>query len=592
MRLRSELNNSEFVARPDASVPSVPIGFSQKGAFMKFKFGRGFGNLALAIAVGSIGVMGLSGQPASGNSVEGFERVHGEYLVQLEEHHRRYDLQVLERVLGASVLREVRDDLLVVKRFDDGSLQRSIAEMKKAPFVKLVEPNAIYRINRLPDDPDFGMLWGLKNTGQPDRDRVAGVAGMDIGAERAWDITTGSRAVVVSVIDTGVDFSHPDLAQNAWVNRAEASGQEGVDDDGNGFVDDVHGWDFVSNRGLMVDDNGHGTHVAGTIGAVGNNGTGVVGVAWNVSLMAVKFLDRRGGGTLENAIRAIDYSIMMGATISNNSWGGRFRSDLLQQAVERSRDAGQLFVAAAGNDGANNDVINSLPASYPTENIVSVAALNNKGELASFSNFGKLSVDVAAPGQNIYSTLPNNRYTTYSGTSMAAPHVAGIAALLASRYPRWTRAEIQARLYSSTRKLGSLRNRIQTSGLADAYYALSAETPPIDPNDPGVWSNRVAQSISTPHPYENGMDVSYTVRIPGARRISVHFSRFETEDRRDTVEFLDSSGRSYGKWSGVRTDLFSPIVEGDTLIMKFVTDRSFNRYGFDVDYAVYKTGTR
>jgi thermitase len=559
---------------------------------MKLKLGRGLGGMALAIAVGSAGMIGLSGHSASGNSVEGFERVRGEYLVQLKGDHRQYDLMALEVALGAKVLREVRHDILVVKRADDASLQRSLSEMKNAPFVKTVEPNAIYRVSRLPNDPDFGALWGLKNTGQPDRDRVAGVAGMDIGAERAWDITTGSRDVVVSVIDTGVDFSHPELAQNAWVNQAEAAGVEAVDDDGNGFIDDINGWDFVANRGVMVDDNGHGTHVAGTIGAVGDNGVGVAGVAWSVSIMAVKFLDRRGGGTLENAIRAVDYSVMMGAKISNNSWGGRFRSDLLEQAVERSRDAGQLFVAAAGNDGADNDVIKSLPASYPTENIVSVAALTNRGELAGFSNYGKVTVDVAAPGNNIYSTIPNNRYTTYSGTSMAAPHVAGIAALIASQYPDWTREQIQSRLYSSARKLGTLRNRIATGGLTDAYYALSGETPPIDPNDPGVWPNRVEQSISTPHPYENGMDVTYTVHIPGATRISVHFSRFETENRRDTVEFLDPAGRSYGKWSGIKTDLYSPIVEGDTLIMRFVTDRNFTRYGFDVDYARYEAGAR
>ncbi|MCR4411149.1 MAG: S8 family serine peptidase [Thermoguttaceae bacterium] len=314
------------------------------------------------------------------------------------------------------------------------------------PGIAYAEPNYLLSIDTMPTDARFGELWGLNNTGQT----VNGVPGSfdaDIDAPEAWDITTGSSSVVVGVIDTGVDYNHPDLAANIWTNAGEIPGN-GVDDDGNGFVDDLHGYDFVNNDGDPMDDNGHGSHTSGTIGAVWN-ADGVAGVNQHVQVMAVKFLDSGGSGTTANAVRAVNYATMMhnlyvisggakGANIvlTSNSWGGGAFSQALYDAIMASGDANMLFVASAGNSNVNADASPSYPAAYDLPEIISVAASDQNDAKASFSNWGATSVDLAAPGVNILSTTPNNTYSFYDGTSMAAPHVAGVAALAWSVSPQ------------------------------------------------------------------------------------------------------------------------------------------------------------
>ncbi len=511
------------------------------------------------------------------------ESVPGQYVVQLAKPRSAFETQVLESKLGGKILSEIRPDMVLLQRKVGERPDEVIRVLRSRPEVLIAEPNYIFRIQQRPNDPEYEKLWGLANFGQKDGDNQVGVPGIDMNMERAWEITTGSRDVIVAVIDTGVNYRHPDLAANMWVNEAELNGEPGVDDDGNGYIDDIYGYNFVKNNGDPMDDNGHGTHCAGTIGAEGNNGIGVAGVAWKVRIMALKFLDAAGGGTLDNAIRALDYATKSNAMILSNSWGGSINSELLEKAVYATRDAGKLFVAAAGNNGMNNDKANSVPANYNSDNIISVAAIDNRGMLARFSNYGATKVHIAAPGVGVYSTYKNG-YLSLSGTSMATPHVSGLAALLLAQNPTWTYKEVKERILNSARPLAQLRGRIATGGIADAYYALTGQTPPPDPNDPTDWENRVPYSLSTDHPYANDMDVTYTITIPGAKRLAVHFSRFETEAGYDKVEFLDPEGKSYGTLSGNYDNGFSPVINGDTVLMRFKTDRSVTKYGFDVDF--------
>ncbi len=353
--------------------------------------------------------------------------------------------------------------------------------------VAYVEPDFAIASSARPNDPSFSQLWGLANAGGS-----GGIVGADIRATAAWDVTSGSRNVVVAVIDTGVDYNHPDLAANMWQNPREIPGN-GRDDDANGFVDDIHGWNFVAGNGNPLDDEGHGTHVAGTIGAVGNNGVGITGVNWQVSIMALKFLDADGSGATSDAIAAINYATKMrrdfgvNVVATNNSWGGGGASNALRDAIAAGGRAGTLFVAAASNDGADNDSVANYPSNYPDESIIAVAATDRADRLASFSNYGATTVDVAAPGVGIYSTVPNNSYASYSGTSMATPHVAGAIALMAAANPAATAAQLRSAILSTTRPVSGLAGRMVTGGVinvAAAIQAIVSTTPPVDPPPP------------------------------------------------------------------------------------------------------------
>ena len=342
-----------------------------------------------------------------------------------------------------------------------------LEELENHPDIKIVEPNYIYSLAKTPDDFYFKQLWGMHNSSR----------GFDINAKKAWDITTGSKDIVVAVIDTGIAYDHPDLKNNMWVNQAEKDGKPGVDDDENGYVDDIYGYDFVNKDGDPMDDQGHGTHCAGTIGAEGNNEFGVAGVNWNVSLMAIKFLSNRGKGTTEDSILAVDYATMMNVDVMSNSWGGSEKSQLLYEAIERSQEAGIVFVAAAGNSRNNSDVKPLFPAAYDVENIISVASIDSNGRLSRFSNYGPITVDIAAPGSRILSTARFDRFANLSGTSMAAPNVSGVAALIKAHDPELTEPQIRKKILRSVRGISTVENKVSTSGILDAYAALMLEVP-------------------------------------------------------------------------------------------------------------------
>lgn len=359
-------------------------------------------------------------------------------------------------------------------RLSGTTVARALQSLARNNIVVTASPNMRIEIAQTPNDPQFSQLYGLNNTGQ-----TGGRVDADIDAPEAWERATGTGTTLVAVIDTGIDYNHPDLAANVWTNPGEIAGN-GRDDDGNGYIDDIHGYNFVSNNGNPMDDNGHGTHVSGTIGGVGNNGIGVAGVNWNTKLMALKFLDSTGSGYLADAVAALDYAVRMGARISNNSWGGGGYDALMARAISNARAAGHIFVAAAGNEANNNDVNATYPSNYNYDNVVSVAAVDHNDNLAYFSNYGATSVDIAAPGVNIYSTLPNNRYGSYSGTSMATPHVTGALSLLWDSEPSLTYSQVIARLYAGADQLTSLNNRVVASRRLNinGMIAQAPTTPP------------------------------------------------------------------------------------------------------------------
>lgn len=335
-------------------------------------------------------------------------------------------------------------------------------------LVRIAEPDFIVHASLLPNDASFAQLYGLHNTGQ-----TGGTTDADIDAPEAWEITTGSRAVRVGIIDTGIDYTHPDLAANIWTNPAEIAGN-GIDDDGNGYIDDVRGWDFVNNDADPMDDHYHGTHCAGTIGGVGNNGSGVAGVNWQVSLVGLKFLSSSGSGTTSDAVEAVSYANGLGLDLTSNSWGGGGFSQALYDAIAAANTAGHLFIAAAGNSARNTDPSPNYPSGYDLPNIIAVAATDHADQLATFSNYGIASVDLAAPGVNTVSTSPGNTYRTLSGTSMATPHVAGAAALLLSRQPGLAAPELKAALLNSVDLLPALSGRVLTQGRLNVASALAS----------------------------------------------------------------------------------------------------------------------
>ena len=414
--------------------------------------------------------------PASGQLLSREEMVADHILVTLAEGE---DPLALLTSLGSEAvsLERVTPDVPLYRLHLTSSsaeaLPKALESTADAGSVLLAEPDFIVHANLTPNDPRFrdNSLWGLHQAND-----------IDMDAPEAWDVRTSAASVVVAVIDTGVRYTHQDLAANMWRNSREIPGNR-RDDDNNGVIDDVFGLDAVNNDGDPNDDHSHGTHCAGTIGAVGNNGMGITGVAWQVRLMALKFLSATGSGTTSDAIRCIDYARANGAKIMSNSWGGGGPSASLLASIERARAAGILFVAAAGNEARNTDSSPNYPSGYASDNIVSVAATDSSDRLASFSNFGAATVDLGAPGVGILSTVASSdsAYASYSGTSMATPHVAGALAILAAQFPADNHTGLIRRLLSATDPNPNLRGRTVAGGRLNLAKALQGATPTPPP---------------------------------------------------------------------------------------------------------------
>jgi len=408
----------------------------------------------------------------------------GEILVKFKKGLSKEHTERIHRSRGFKVagrLKRVPIDRIKIP--DGWSVEEAVSFYRADPDVEYAEPNYIRQAFKTPNDPYFTELWGLHNTGQ-----TGGTEDADIDAPEAWDIHIDCSGVVIAVLDTGADLDHEDLKKSVWRNLAEdwsngSPGNDGEDDDGNGMIDDYYGWDFATGDNGDNDpsddnlDYYHGTHVTGIIAARGNNSVGITGVCWSGSIMILKILDSGGTGTVADELAAIVYAIDNGATIINLSFGGAGSSQGEFEAIKSARDAGVLVIAAAGNGGDdqigdNNDETPEYPASYDLDNIISVTATDENDELPSWANFGLSSVDVAAPGVGIFSTKADNTYQPLSGSSMATPHVAGLAALIRAYHGGLTYDQVKRGILNSVDPTSSLEGKMVTGGRINAYNSL------------------------------------------------------------------------------------------------------------------------
>jgi thermitase len=375
------------------------------------------------------------------------------------------------------------EGLDVIEDEDGKDVESVLAQYRALPEVEYAEANIEIKLDHEDggrkhlhaDDEMFFRQWGLFNSGQN-----GGTTGADISAMRAWALSKGSDQVVVAVLDSGVDYSHPDLANNIWSRPPSIAAYRDDDLTPEGPVDDVHGFNVVEDNGDPMDENGHGTHCAGIIGAEGGNGIGIAGVNWNVKIMPLKFMDADGTGNTKDAIEAINYVIDrkragVNVRIISASWGSTAKSRALEDVIRRAYEEGILLVAAAGNSSSNNDQTPHYPSSYNLGNVVSVAALNRHDGLAAFSNYGAKSVHVAAPGEEILSTWLEHGFSEKKGTSMATPFVAGVAALVLAQNPKISVDDLRALLLKSVDPIPSLKGKVSSGGRINAAKAVGAD---------------------------------------------------------------------------------------------------------------------
>jgi subtilisin family serine protease/subtilisin-like proprotein convertase family protein len=498
------------------------------------------------------------------------------------------------------------------------SVGAALAAYQADPLVQRAEPDYQLRTSMVPSDPLFGQQWALRNTGQD-----GGTAGADIHATGAWDVTQGDRPVVVAVMDSGIDYDHPDLYLNIWINQAEIPRSRlqnlvDVDHDGiisfrdlnnpinqgpgkitdvnhDGSIDagdilapmvrdaqgrdtgaggwaypgntqdgdtahpnDFIGWNSNANTNNPFDDYGHGTHVAGIIGATGDNGKGVAGVDWNVLLMPVKFLNADGFGSVGQFIAGLNYAVAHGAKISNNSWSGAGYSQILYDAIANARAHGQIFVAAAGNGGTNNDTAPSYPAAIALDNVVAVAATDHNDNLASFSNYGPSTGALAAPGENILSTVPGGGYAANSGTSMAAPFVTGALALVWGQHPTWSYTQVISQVLRTVDRLPALAGKTVTGGRLDLAAAVgAAATVSAAPRVVGAaWSGPQPGTLNAVRlTFDQGMNVATltpgTIFLtgPGGRALAVSAVRVVSGSNNRSFDILFATQTTPGTYT-------------------------------------------
>lgn len=475
--------------------------------------------VVLGLGAWALPVAAASPQP-SASSANGAEYVSGELLVRYRSGASATERAAIRKGEESRLVERLPIPGLELVRLESGrSVPAAASAYERNPEVLYAEPNYIYSAQAIPNDPRFGELWGMNNTGQT-VNGGAGVADADIDAPEAWDITTGSASVTVAVVDSGVDYNHPDLTSNIWTNPGESgSGKEtnALDDDSNGLIDDWRGWDWVPfpNDNDPMDPNGHGTHLAGTIGARGNNGIGVAGVNSQVQMMALRTFDANLSGTTANAAAAFLYAGGKGAQVVNASFNGSADSLTIRSAIAASPNT--LFVAAAGNGGAdligdNNETTPQYPCNIPAANLICVAATDQGDYLTSFSNYGSTSVDLAAPGTRILSTLPGNAYGFKGGTSMATPHVAGAAALVFAQNPGATPTSVRNALLGSVDQMACLQGKVAAGGRLNVFRALggtpaatvctpATSEPPLTPGPPPLPSTVTpAVNVTFPQP--------------------------------------------------------------------------------------------
>jgi hypothetical protein len=529
--------------------------------------------LALALALLTSPVAAGAQGPTAGppvespeQSIEGARYVPGEVIVQYRGGAPKAQrARALERAGGVTIRRlrpaaEGRGGLELARVASGRPAPEAARLLQSDPAVEYAEPNWIYMEDAASNDPRYtdGTLWGLCG----DASSPANAYGSQ--AAEVWaGGNVGSTSVHLGLMDRGIDFYHPDIGANVWTNPYDPA--DGRDNDGNGYVDDIHGWDFANDDNSIYDGmdssdtctESHGTHVAGTMGAVGGNGRGVVGVNWRVNIISAKFMGDTQG-TTANAVRALDYLIDLkrrhGLNIPavNNSWGGVSYSQALSDAIGRARAVGMLFVASAGNSSDDNDSTQRYPSSYPHDNVVAVSATNRSGGLADFSNYGEMSVDIGAPGDGVYSTLPRNTYGSMSGTSMAAPHVTGGIGLYAAGNPGASMAQIKSAILSTVVPTSGLAGKVSTGGRMNLSKALTIKRSTV-----GGINGRVTDAAGRPV-------AGATVRVLGTALTATTSSTGSYQIIWVPLGTWQVSAQAGGyswqtKTTSVRANIFSPV---------------------------------
>lgn len=461
-------------------------------------------------------------------------------------------------------------------------MRRMLKQLRGRPRC---EPNYAYFASAAPNDSFYSYQY----------------ASTPMSLPAAWDKTTGSSNRIVLVIDTGVLYTHPDLAANMWANPGEVPG-DGIDNDSNGYVDDVYGINAITNSGNPLDDHGHGTHCAGILGGHGNNGQGVAGVAWNTKIVAAKFLSSSGSGSLSNAIKSINYGTALrlaghNVVVSNNSWGGGSYSPTLAAAIAAAGDAGILFVAAAGNSSSDNDASPSYPASYTHDSVLAVASTTSSNALSSFSNFGASSVDIAAPGSSIISTYLSNDYAYLSGTSMAAPQVSGVALLVQSVCSNvLTVSQVKTAILSTGQWYASLYEKVSTSSIVNASNAIDAAyaycttatpTPTPTPTQTPDTPTPTPQPTQTPTPLPTSPIIVRPTPTPSTGRVTFVVSPKQVSpNTQASIAITNASGsraaslRIFGRdsrWTYACPTIALPLASGAATV-NFTMPQSVTRF--------------
>lgn len=449
-------------------------------------------------------------------------------------------------------------------------------------FITFLSINANARTSLSPQDPDFAKEWWLHNTGQIDNDGQVGTVGADIKMLEALEIYSPKKEVILAIIDSGLDLRHEDIdEENLWVNQAEKNGIPGVDDDQNGYIDDIHGWNMVHQNADIQDNLYHGTHVGGMIAAISNNDKGIFGRVPGVRLMIVKIWDKGGDIFSTHVGEAVRYACDNGAQILSNSYGTPSANQATKEAIEYCQSKGVLFVGAAGNVGQNLDLTADYPSSFNFDNQIVVGASDNQDGRATFSNYGDI-VDLFAPGKDIYSLVPNNKYKYLSGTSEACPLVALSAAMTLAQNPQLSWKELKERLIMSGDQFKRLKKWSNNGRRLNLYNALEGqEGIALTEYDFEKWSSE-SVTIESPHPYPRRTTIEIKHKQAAAKRFRLHFSRFELSNY-DTVVIKDEKGEIIERYNGDQLPFWTQVIEGNSASITLTSGSSPLKYGYLID---------
>ncbi|UCE99611.1 MAG: S8 family serine peptidase [Planctomycetota bacterium] len=501
--------------------------------------------------------------------------------------------------------------LCLVKLQKGMKIKTSLVSLNNSEDILYAEPDYAIKLESddqlFPNDPYFPSQWALHNTGQS-----GGVAEADVNGPEAWSIRTDCSTVIVAVLDTGIDYTHQDLASNMWINEAEFNGTPGVDDDGNGYIDDIYGYDFSDNDSDPMDYHYHGTHVAGTIGAIGDNTTGVTGVCWDAKVMSLKVFPNRGDvGFISDVIEAIQYAKDKGAKVLSNSWGGGAYSQSLKDAIEAANTAGMLFIASAGNNGRNCDLEPHYPSSHNCDNVIAVMSTDKYDNRSSFSNYGPTSVDLGAPGSSVLSCEPGNRYQELSGTSMSTPHVSGACALIWSAGPALSHLDVKDIILDTVDQIPSLAGLCVSHGRLNLHKAIagvstwldfdppSGVIPPDDINDvsvffdgnqaPGTYEGEIL--ISSNDPFTPDMNIPVTLHVQPVDYFTELFNDNPVDMANKTLIFIPDDSTDYYAVCINEASTFPVDPAGSTIVSLddddycpvHLNNQKVNLYGRDYD---------